>query len=66
MADQFKPLPPEVQAIYNASKKLYEAEMSKVISTVADIIGRELTRAKDRVARGGRRSPPTSTVSTRP
>ena len=52
VADQFKPLPPEVQAICNTSKKLYEAEMSKVISTVADIIGRELTRAKDRVARG--------------
>jgi hypothetical protein len=52
VADQFKPLPPEVQAICHTSKKLYEAEMSKVISSVADIIGRELTRAKDRVARG--------------
>ena len=61
-----KPLPPEVQAICNTSKKLYEAEMPKVISSVADIIGRELTRAKDRVARGRRRSPPTSTASNRP
>ena len=52
VADQFKPLPPEVQRICDQSKKLYETEMSKVISSVADIIGRELTRAKDRVAKG--------------
>ncbi|MGB7982122.1 MAG: hypothetical protein WCF36_15175 [Candidatus Nanopelagicales bacterium] len=52
VADQFEPLPPEVQVICDKSKKLYETEMAKVISNVADIIGRELTRAKDRVARG--------------
>lgn len=52
VADQFKPLPPEVQAICDKSKKLYESEMAKVISDVADIIGKELGRAKDRVAQG--------------
>ncbi|MFT4166629.1 MAG: hypothetical protein QM650_15430 [Microlunatus sp.] len=54
VADQFQPLPPEVQEICNKSKKLYETEMSKVISKIADIIGRELGRAKDRVAQGRR------------
>ena len=54
VADQFEPLPPEVQEICNKSKKLYESEMAKVISTIADTIGRELGRAKERMAQGRR------------
>jgi hypothetical protein len=51
-ADLILSLPPEVNQFYQAAKKLYESEMTKVISSVADLIGRELTRAKERVANG--------------
>lgn len=52
--DLFLSLPPEVNQLYVASKQLYENRMNTVISTIADLIGRELNRAKDRVAQGRR------------
>lgn len=51
-ADQFLSLPDEVNQLYAESKKLYEARMTTVISSIADLIGRELGRAKDRIAQG--------------
>lgn len=43
---------PEVMRIFQRARARYEAEMTKVINTIADLVGRELTRAKDRVAHG--------------
>ncbi|WP_395244462.1 hypothetical protein ACGGZK_01275 [Agromyces sp. MMS24-K17] len=43
---------PEVNEIFARARRSYEAGMTKVINDVADLVGRELTRAKDRVAKG--------------
>jgi hypothetical protein len=50
--DLFAGLPAEANNIFLEAKKLYEAKMEVVISDVADHIGKELQRAKDRVAKG--------------
>jgi phage-related protein len=51
-ADLFTGLPPEANQIYQLSKKVYESQMQTVISGIADTVGRELTRAKERIAQG--------------
>lgn len=51
-ADLFTGLPAEANRIYDAAKALYESQMTVVISTVADLIGRELDAAKARVQAG--------------
>ncbi len=51
-ADLFTGLPAEANTIYDAAKALYESQMTAVISTVADLIGRELDAAKARVQQG--------------
>lgn len=51
-ADLFTGLPAEANDIYLQSKKLYESGMERVISGVADFVGQELTKAKDRIALG--------------
>lgn len=51
-ADLFTGLPAEANRIYDAAKALYETRMTAVISTVADLIGRELDAAKARVDKG--------------
>jgi hypothetical protein len=50
--DQFKPLNPELIKIFADARALYMAKMDGVISHVADLIGTELTRARDRIAQG--------------
>jgi APOBEC-like N-terminal domain len=50
--DLFMDLPSEVNVFYDRARKLYLDRMEGVISDVADLIGTELTRAKDRIARG--------------
>jgi hypothetical protein len=43
---------PEVNRIFERARTAYEARMTGVVNDVADLVGRELTRAKDRVAKG--------------
>ena len=50
--DLFAGLPAEANKIYDDAKALYESKMTVVISNVADLIGRELDRAKARIAKG--------------
>jgi hypothetical protein len=50
--DKFAGLPEAANKIYLEAKKLYESKMEQVISNVADFIGGELTKAKDRIALG--------------
>ena len=50
--DKFAGLPSEVNQFYAAGRELYISRMEGVISAVADIVGRELMRAKDRIAQG--------------
>ncbi|MGY5068499.1 hypothetical protein [Streptomyces griseus] len=50
--DKFAGLPKEADALYQESRKLYVAKMRTVISSVADIIGVELGKAKARIAKG--------------
>jgi len=52
LRDKFAGLPDEANQIYLEAKKLYESKMEQVISGVADFIGGELTKAKDRIALG--------------
>lgn len=52
LADEFAGLPAEANNIYQEAKNLYESRMEQVISTVADFIGAELAKAKDRIAQG--------------
>jgi hypothetical protein len=51
-ADLFTGLPPEANQIFQLAKKVYESQMAAVISSIADTVGRELTKAKDRIAKG--------------
>ncbi|WP_202919872.1 hypothetical protein [Streptomyces adustus] len=50
--DKFAGLPAEANALFQESRKLYVAQMQQVISSIADLIGTELGKAKDRIARG--------------
>ena len=50
--DKFKGLPQAANNIYQESKKVYETQMEACISSVADHIGAQLQRAKDRIAEG--------------
>ncbi|WP_406835700.1 hypothetical protein ACICHK_04015 [Streptomyces sp. AHU1] len=50
--DKFAGMPEEANQLFQESRKLYVARMQQVISSVADVIGAELGRAKERVARG--------------
>ncbi|MBK8461070.1 MAG: hypothetical protein IPL43_13600 [Micropruina sp.] len=51
-ADLFASLPPEANQLYQLSKKVYETQMQAVISDIADTVGQELSRAKERIAKG--------------
>jgi hypothetical protein len=50
--DLFKDLPPEANQIYQAARDLYLKKMDQTISEVADLVGGELTKAKNRIAQG--------------
>jgi hypothetical protein len=50
--DEFAGLPDEANQIFVQARQGYVARMQQVISGVADIIGAELTRAKQRIATG--------------
>ncbi|MEV4758645.1 hypothetical protein AB0J86_26575, partial [Micromonospora sp. NPDC049559] len=50
--DKLFGLPDEVNAFYEQARKGYVDRMQQVISSVADIIGAELNRAKARIATG--------------
>ncbi|MFD3918766.1 hypothetical protein [Streptomyces sp. NPDC058595] len=50
--DKFAGLPKEANDLYQEARKLYVSKMQTVISSVADIIGVELGRAKTRIAKG--------------
>ncbi|MFI5744431.1 hypothetical protein ACIBBE_00615 [Streptomyces sp. NPDC051644] len=50
--DKFAGLPKEANNLYQEARKLYVAQMQGVISSVADIIGAELGKAKARIAKG--------------
>ena len=50
--DKFAGLPSDVNQFYVQGRELYLTRMEAVISSVADIVGRELTRARDRIASG--------------
>ncbi|MFI6731100.1 hypothetical protein [Streptomyces atratus] len=50
--DKFAGLPKEANDLYQEARKLYVSQMQGVISSVADIIGAELGRAKARIAKG--------------
>ncbi|MDX6239424.1 MAG: hypothetical protein QOG10_4239, partial [Kribbellaceae bacterium] len=52
LSDKWSGLPAEANEIYQVSKKLYESRMQVLIGQIADTVGTELTRAKDRVAKG--------------
>ncbi|MEV0292371.1 hypothetical protein [Nocardia sp. NPDC050710] len=45
-------MPAEANNLFLESKKLYETKMTAVISDIADTVGTELARAKDRIAQG--------------
>lgn len=50
--DKFAGLPKEANDLYQEARKLYVSQMQTVISSVADLIGTELGRAKARIAKG--------------
>ncbi len=50
--DKFAGLPSGVNQFYVQGRELYLSRMEGVISNVADVVGRELTRAKSRIAQG--------------
>ncbi|WP_405188231.1 hypothetical protein [Streptomyces anulatus] len=50
--DKFAGLPKAANDLYQESRKLYVSKMQTVISSVADIIGTELGKAKARIAKG--------------
>ncbi|WTW99160.1 hypothetical protein OG216_40045 [Streptomycetaceae bacterium NBC_01309] len=50
--DKLLGMPAEANEIFAESRKLYVAKMQGVISSVADVIGVELGKAKDRIAQG--------------
>ncbi|WP_371601981.1 hypothetical protein OG345_01915 [Streptomyces sp. NBC_01220] len=50
--DKFAGLPDAANDLYQEARKVYVAQMQTVISSVADLIGTELGRAKARIAEG--------------
>ncbi|MBT2552007.1 hypothetical protein [Arthrobacter sp. ISL-5] len=52
LRDKIAGMPPKVNEFYEAGRELYLQRMDGVISNVADIVGRALTAAKLRIARG--------------
>ncbi|WP_206050904.1 phage tail protein [Nocardioides speluncae] len=50
--DKFKGMPDKVNEFYVAGRELYLQQMDGVISRVADIVGGDLTAAKQRIAKG--------------
>lgn len=50
--DKLLGMPAEANNIFTESRKLYVSKMQGVISGVADVIGVELGKAKDRIAQG--------------
>ncbi|WP_110084952.1 DUF1524 domain-containing protein [Streptomyces sp. NRRL WC-3549] len=50
--DKFAGLPKEADDLYQEARKLYVSQMQTVISSVADVIGTELGKAKARIAKG--------------
>lgn len=52
LKDKFAGLPEEANQIFVTARKGYVDGMQQVISAVADTIGAELTRAKQRIAKG--------------
>lgn len=50
--DKFAGMPKEANDLYQEARKLYVSKMQAVISSVADLIGAELGRAKARIAQG--------------
>ncbi|TDN93075.1 hypothetical protein [Microbacterium sp. BK668] len=44
--------PPAAQKVFEKSRTFYQNEMTKVISSIADTVGRKLTEAKTRIATG--------------
>lgn len=52
LADLVLPLGPEPDRIYKRARDLYLEKMEVVISNVADVVGAELTKAKNRIDKG--------------
>ncbi|MBT2449234.1 hypothetical protein J7F03_19475 [Streptomyces sp. ISL-43] len=52
LVDLVMDLPPEANQVFQESKKTYEAQMRKVVSDIADLIGRRLGEATARIATG--------------
>ena len=50
--DKLLGMPPKVNEFYEAGRELYLKQMDGVISRVADIVGNDLTAAKQRIASG--------------
>ena len=50
--DKIKGMPDKVNEFYVAGRELYLKEMNKTIARVADIVGTDLTAAKQRIATG--------------
>ncbi|MFJ6012031.1 hypothetical protein [Streptomyces sp. NPDC092952] len=50
--DKLMGMPKEADNLFQEARKLYVAKMQTVISSVADVIGTELGRAKTRIAKG--------------
>jgi hypothetical protein len=52
IADQFKPLHPDLVKIFADARALYVSKMDVVIGKVADLVGTELGRARARIVEG--------------
>lgn len=52
LKDKIAGMPPKVNEFYEAGRELYLQRMDGVISDVANIVGTDLTAAKQRIARG--------------
>lgn len=52
VVDAFAGMPPEVNAFYTEGRNLYLSKMDSLIGRIADIVGAELTAAKNRIAQG--------------
>lgn len=52
LRDKIAGMPAKVNEFYEAGRELYLAKMNVVISNVADIVGNDLTAAKQRIAKG--------------
>ena len=52
LRDKLAGMPPKVNEFFAAGRELYLKEMDKVISRVAEIVAKDLTAAKNRIAAG--------------